>query len=107
MLTEADKTSVAEATKKHKVSKQIIDAWRMHFGQMEANDVKRLKALEVENCRLKKLLVELDLEIKVVKDINARKQYACKPSAKRSRSLACGVFENGGPAGSAAWPAPA
>ena len=73
MLREADKTSVTEAAKKHKVSEPTIYAWRKHFGQMEAADVKRLKALEIENGRLKKLLAERDLDIEVLKEINAKK----------------------------------
>jgi len=73
VLREADKTSVAEAAKKHKVSEPTIYAWRKHFGQMEAADVKRLKALEIENGRLKKLLAERDLDIEVLKEINAKK----------------------------------
>ena len=73
VLREADKTSVAEAAKKHKVSEPTIYAWRKHFGQMEAADVKRLKALEIENSRLKKLLAERDLDIEVLKEINAKK----------------------------------
>ena len=43
------------------------------IGQMEAADVKRLKALEIENGRLKKLLAERDLDIEVLKEINAKK----------------------------------
>lgn len=73
VLREADKTSVADAAKKHKVSEPTIYAWRKHFGQMEAADVKRLKALEIENGRLKKLLAERDLDIEVLKEINAKK----------------------------------
>jgi len=73
VLREADKTSVAEAAKKHKVSEPTVYAWRKHFGQMQAADVKRLKALEVENGRLKKLLAERDLDIEVLKEINAKK----------------------------------
>ena len=73
VLREADKTSVAEAAKKHKVSEPTIYAWRKHFGQMEAADVKRLKALEIENGRLKKLSAERDLDIEVLKEINAKK----------------------------------
>ena len=73
VLREADKTSVAEAAKKHKVSEPTIYAWRKHFGQMEAADVKRLKALEIENSRLKQLLAERDLDIEVLKEINAKK----------------------------------
>lgn len=40
---------------------------------METNDVKRLKELETENGRLKKLLAERDLAIEVMKEINAKK----------------------------------
>ena len=73
ILREADRTSVAEAAKKHKVSDATIYAWRKHFGQMEAADVKRLKALELENSRLKKLLAERDLDLEILKEINAKK----------------------------------
>ena len=73
ILRVADRTTVAEAAKKHKVSDATIYAWRKHFGQMEAVDVKRLKALELENSRLKKLLAERDLDIEILKEINAKK----------------------------------
>ncbi len=46
VLREADRTTVAEAAKKHKVSEPTIYAWRKHFGQLDAADVKRLKALD-------------------------------------------------------------
>ncbi len=55
------------------VSDATIYAWRKHFGQMEAADVKRLKALELENSRLKKLLAERDLDLEILKEINAKK----------------------------------
>ena len=73
ILREADRTTVAEAAKKHKVSDATIYAWRKHFGQMEAADVKRLKALELKNSRLKKLLAERDLDLEILKEINAKK----------------------------------
>jgi putative transposase len=73
ILREADRSSVAEVTKKHKVSEQTIYAWRKHFGELSPADVKRLKALEAENAKLKKLLAERDLDIDVLKEINRRK----------------------------------
>lgn len=73
ILREADRTSVAEAAKNHKISTASIYAWRQHFGQLEAADVKRLKQLELENNRLKKLLAERDLDIEILKEINAKK----------------------------------
>lgn len=50
ILGEADRTMVAYAAKKHRGSDATIYAWRKHFGQMEAADVKRLKPLELEKC---------------------------------------------------------
>ena len=73
VLRDADRTTVADAAKKHKVSDATIYAWRKHFGQMDANDVKRLKALELENSRLKKLLAEAALDIAALKEINSKK----------------------------------
>ena len=73
ILREADGSSVAEVAKKHKVSEQTLYVWRKRFGMLEANDVKRLRALEAENAKLKKLVVERDLEIDTLKEINRRK----------------------------------
>lgn len=69
ILREADTTPVAAVAKKHGVSDVTIYAWRKRFGTLEAMDVKRLKAVEQENARLKKLLAERDLEIEVMKEI--------------------------------------
>jgi putative transposase len=73
IVREADRGNVAEVAKRHKVSSQTIYLWRKRFGQLEASDVKRLKALEAENARLKKLVAERDLEIEVMKEIAAKK----------------------------------
>ena len=59
--------------KRHGVSDASIYAWRKRFGDMVSDDVKRLKALELENGRLKKLVAERDLEIEVMKEISAKK----------------------------------
>ena len=68
MLREADRTSVSEVAKKHGVSDQTLYNWRRHFGGLDPSDVKRLRQLEQENNRLKKLVVERDLEIEVMKE---------------------------------------
>ncbi len=73
ILREADRSSVAEVARKHKVSEQAIYTWRKHFGALQPADIKRLRALEVENAKLKKLVAERDLEIDVMKEINRRK----------------------------------
>ncbi len=69
ILREADTTPVSAVAKKHGVSDVTIYAWRKRFGTLETMDVKRLKAVEQENARLKKLLAERDLEIEVMKEI--------------------------------------
>lgn len=73
MLREAEKTSVAAVAKKHGLATETIYGWRRKFGSMDVPDAKRLKKLETENARLKKLLAERDLEIEVMKEIAAKK----------------------------------
>ena len=73
ILQEAGKDPVAEVAKRHGVSEPSIYAWRKKFGDLGTDDVKRLKQLEQENSRLKKLVVERDLEIEVMKEIAAKK----------------------------------
>ena len=76
MLQEADKDPVAEVAKRHGVSEPSIYAWRKKFGDLGTDDVKRLKQLEQENSRLKKLVVERDLEIEVMKEIAAKNVWS-------------------------------
>ena len=73
ILRETDKAPVAQVAKKHGVSEQTIYAWRKRFGTLEAVDVKRLRQLEQENAKLKKLVAERDLEIEVMKEVAAKK----------------------------------
>jgi putative transposase len=73
ILREADKAPVSEVAKKHGVSDVTIYAWRKRFGKLEAVDVKRLRALEVENARLKKVLAERVMDIEILKDVAAKK----------------------------------
>ena len=74
ILREADKSPVTQVAKRHGVSEQTIYAWRKRFGKLEAVDVKRLRQLEQENAKLKKLVAERDLEIDVMKEV-ARKKW--------------------------------
>ena len=73
ILREADKAPVSEVAKKHGVSDVTIYAWRKRFGQLEAVDVKRLRQLEHENARLKKLLAERVMDIEILKEVAAKK----------------------------------
>ena len=73
ILREADVATVAVVAKKHGISDQTIYLWRQRFGKLEPVDVKRLRHLEVENGRLKKLVAERDLELVVMKEVAEKK----------------------------------
>jgi putative transposase len=72
IMREADREPVAVVAKRHAVSEQTIYTWRKRFGGFEASDVRRLKHLEAENARLKKLVAERDLEIEVMKEVASK-----------------------------------
>ena len=74
ILREADREPMATVAKRHGISEQTIYTWKKRFGTFQADDVRRLKALEQENARLKKLVAERDLEIEVMKEIAAKKR---------------------------------
>ena len=71
ILKEADcKTSTIGALcRKHGVSEQTFYRWRRKYGGLSVSEAKRLKGLEKENSRLKRLLAERDVEIDVMKDL--------------------------------------
>ena len=69
ILREADAEPVTEVARRHGVSEQTIYSWRKKYGGVEAADLRRLRQLEKENARLKKLLAERDVEIDVMKDV--------------------------------------
>ena len=72
IMREADGEPVAGVAKRHGISEQTIYVWRKRFGGLQSNDVRRLKRLEAENARLKKLVAERDLEIEVMKEVAAK-----------------------------------
>jgi putative transposase len=73
IVRESDAGGVPATAKKHGISEQTLYVWRKKFGSLDASDVRRLKHLEAENAKLKKLLAERDLELDVMKEINRKK----------------------------------
>jgi putative transposase len=73
VLRDAEATTAVAAARKHGVSEQSIYRWRNKYAGMEVSDVRELKRLKDENTRLKKLLAERDLEVEVMKEIQAKK----------------------------------
>ena len=68
ILKEADAgTPVKELARKHGMSEQTFYLWKSKFSGMELSDIKKLRALEDENARLKKLVANQALEIDAIK----------------------------------------
>src|SRR3954464_14605944 len=74
-----DGMKVAEVCRKHGISEPTIYVWKAKFGGMIVADAKRLKQLEAENAKLKKLLAEAMLDNAVLKDITSRNVWSALP----------------------------
>ncbi len=72
IVRETDRDTVAVVAKRHGVSEQTIYGWRKRFGVLGADEVKRLRQLEAENVRLRKLVADRDLEIEVMKEVASK-----------------------------------
>ena len=65
--------AVRDLVRKYGVSEQSIYRWRARFGGMEVSDAKRLKALEEENRRLKRMVADLSLDKQMLEDVLSKK----------------------------------
>ena len=65
--------SARDVCRKHNVSEQSLYRWKAKYGGMGVSEVKRLRELERENAELKKIVAEQALDIRMLKDVNAKK----------------------------------
>jgi putative transposase len=65
--------STADVCRKHGVSNASFYKWKAKFGGMDVSDARKLKQLEDENGKLKRLLAEAMLDITMLKDLNSKK----------------------------------
>ncbi|MBY0400388.1 transposase [Myxococcota bacterium] len=73
ILNEAEQTgSIREVCKRNNITETTFYRWRTKFGGMEVSDAKRLRELEHENARLKKMVAELSLDNRMLKDLNSK-----------------------------------
>ncbi len=63
----------ADVCRRHGVSEATFYKWKAKYGGLEVSEARRLKALEAENARLKKLLAEAMLDNAMLKDVAAKK----------------------------------
>lgn len=70
---EVDGAVIREVCRKHNITEQTFFRWRNKFGDMTVSDARRLKELESENTRLKKIVAEQMLAIEGLKEIATKK----------------------------------
>jgi len=68
-----DGTSMTDLCRKHKISQSTIYNWRKKYGGLQASELKRLRALEKENKRLKRMYADLALDHQLAKEIIEKK----------------------------------
>ena len=91
--TRFTETQIVKALKEHEVGRKLEDLcrdleiskatfynWKSKYGGMEASDVKRLKELEDENARLKRMYANLSLDHEILKDVILKKGWG--PASK-------------------------
>ncbi len=65
--------TIGSICRNHGISENTFYKWRKQYGGVDVAAIKRLRDLEQENTRLKRLLAERDLELDVVKEVLAKK----------------------------------
>ncbi len=77
---------VADLCRRHGISEATFYNWKAKYGGMEVSEAKRLKSLEDENARLKKLLAEQMLDAAALRELLQKKWQGPPPSVKPSRT---------------------
>ncbi len=74
ILREGDgKSTVKAVCAKHNVSEATYYAWKRKYGGMDVKEARRLRSLEDENGRLKRLVADLSVQNQILKEVNAKK----------------------------------
>lgn len=84
MLQEAEvgAKTVVDICRERGITKNTFYAWKKKYGGMNVEESRRLRELERENARLKRLLAERDLEIDVMKELAAKNSWGPLQSAR-------------------------
>lgn len=65
--------SVKAVCAKHNISEATYYAWKRKFGGMDVSEARRLRGLEEENARLKRLVADQAVQIQILKEVNSKK----------------------------------
>lgn len=64
---------VGDTCRAHQISEQTYYRWKQKYGGMDVAEARRLKELEEENARLKRLVADQALDIQILKEVNSKK----------------------------------
>ena len=70
---EASGLKVSDACRPYQITDATYYRWRQKYGGMEVNEAQRLRGLEEENGRLKRLVADLSLDVQILKVVNSKK----------------------------------
>ena len=83
-------TPISGVCRKLGIAEQTFYRWKNKYGGMLPSDMKRLKQLEEENAKLKKLVADLSLDKLMLQDVLAKKSRACREAG--SCAVSAGTF---------------
>ena len=73
ILKEAEAgATIADLVRKHGIAEGTYYRWKAKYGGMDVSDAKRLKQMEEENRRLKRIVADQALDIQMLKDVNSK-----------------------------------
>ena len=73
VLQECKTEKASEVARRHGISEKTISKWRQKFKGVPSTDIKKLRQLEEENSRLKRMIANMAIDIDALKEINAKK----------------------------------
>ncbi len=73
LKSQEEEKKVSEICREFGISEPTFYNWKSKYGGMTLSELQRLKELEVENARLKRLLADLSLDNQIMKEINSKK----------------------------------
>lgn len=73
-----------DLSRKHGISEATLFSWKAKFGGMDVSDARKLRTLEEENTKLRKLLADTMLDASALRELLAKRWYGQSPSARLS-----------------------
>ena len=73
ILREGEGATVKAVCAKHNISEPTYYAWKRKYGGLEVSEARRLRALEEENARLKRVVADLVVQNTILKEVNSKK----------------------------------